>query len=128
MEHSDLAEQHKAASRCPPEGLHGRSARNAATSSCLSFKERVSAVDAFAHHDGLVDVARAQPAWTITATPSARREPRVNVSNVSGLNAHHEAQRSLRAPALNTSAMLHICRRSLRNVLGQDGTTRDAEG
>jgi len=32
-------------------------------------------------------------------------------------------------PGLNSSsAMLHVCRRSLRNVLEQDGTTRDAAG
>jgi hypothetical protein len=29
---------------------------------------------------------------------------------------------------VGSSAMLHVCRRSLRNVLGQDGTTRDAAG
>jgi hypothetical protein len=28
----------------------------------------------------------------------------------------------------SSSAMLHVCRRCLRNVLGQDGTTRDAAG
>jgi hypothetical protein len=29
---------------------------------------------------------------------------------------------------LPASAMLHACRRSLRNGMGQDGTTRDAAG
>jgi hypothetical protein len=37
-------------------------------------------------------------------------------------------QRSPRAPARTTFAVLHVCRRSLRNVLGQDGTRRDVTG
>jgi hypothetical protein len=42
--------------------------------------------------------ARAQLAWTLTTRPSAYRRPRVAVSNVSGLDARHEAQRSPRGP------------------------------
>jgi hypothetical protein len=49
-------------------------------------------------------------------------------SDVSGLDGHQEPQRSPRGPALTTSVMLHVRRRSLRNRMGQDGTTWDAAG
>jgi len=42
-----------------------------------------------------------------------------------GWDQQGRAQRRSRAMATG-SAMLHVCRRSLRNGMGQDGTTRDA--
>jgi hypothetical protein len=76
-----------------------------------------------------------RPAWTRSEAP-ARTTRRASTCPVHapGLDAHpgasarHYAQRTLRALALTTSAMLHVCRRNLRNELEQDGTRRDAAG
>ena len=69
-------------------------------------------------HKARADVSEVRPGCSPRG-PRAHYEPRVDVSDASGLDASHEA------PGF---AMLHVCRRSLRNVLGQDGTTRDAAG
>ncbi len=61
-----------------------------------------------------------------TTRPYARQEARVDLSDARGQEAGYNPQRSPRAPALTTAAMLHVCRRNLRNGLEQDGTPWDA--
>jgi hypothetical protein len=84
--------------------------------------------------DGSVNVSRPPPTIELcraelSATRErceAQAEARVDVSGLDaplqGPSAHHEPQRS------RLSAMLRVCRRSLRNGMGPDGTTRDAAG